>query len=245
MKTIMRHEFTHETDVSLLKMKNKPSSAPLDVSEGEGRANQKRRTRRALLDAALALCEGGRQPSFTEVAAHAMVSRATAYRYYSSVEELMSDAMFERAIRPLESVFQPGKDDPLEAIARAARTLNEKLLGDEIGLHVVERSFMSAWLDNEPQARPPRPGRRMQYIAPIVEALKEQLPLAARQRLAAALALTMGTEAVLALRDVAGVSTKEALAVSAWAAQALVQQALTEASTETGKTAVKRTNWHM
>lgn len=212
-------------------MKNSSSSTPpRDVADGEGRANQKRRTRRALLDAALALCEGGRQPSFAEVAAHAMVSRATAYRYYSSVEELISDAMFERAIKPLESLYRPGVDDPLEAISRAARTLNDKLLGDEIGLHVVERSFMSAWLENEPQARPPRPGRRLQYIAPIVDALKDQLPAAARKRLAAALALTMGTEAVLALRDVAGLSTEQTLAVSAWAAQALVRQALAEAA---------------
>lgn len=227
----MRHAYIHETHVSLLKMKNSSSSTPpRDVADGEGRANQKRRTRRALLDAAIALCEGGRQPSFAEVAAHAMVSRATAYRYYSSVEELISDAMFERAVKPLESVYRPGKDDPLEAIGRAARTLNEMLLADEVGLHVVERSFMSAWLENEPQARPPRPGRRMQYIAPIVEALKGQLPLAARKRLAAALTLTMGAEAVLTLRDVAGTDTAHTLAVSAWAAQALVRQALAEAS---------------
>ncbi len=226
----MRHEYIHETRVSLLKMTNNPSSTPpRDVADGEGRANQKRRTRRALLDAALALCEGGRQPSFAEVAAHAMVSRATAYRYYSSVEELISDAMFERAIKPLEGIYQPGTDDPLEAIGRAARTLNDKLLADEMGLHVVERSFMSAWLENEPQARPPRPGRRMHYIAPIVDALKDQLPVATRKKLTAALALTMGAEAVLSLRDVAGASTEQTLAVSAWAAQALVRQALAEA----------------
>ena len=50
-----------------------------------GRANQKRRTRQALIDAALALRERGRDPSFAEVAEHARVSRATAYRYFPSV----------------------------------------------------------------------------------------------------------------------------------------------------------------
>ncbi|TLY52727.1 MAG: TetR/AcrR family transcriptional regulator [Gammaproteobacteria bacterium] len=211
-------------------MKNDSSSAQMcNAAAGEGRANQKRRTRRALIDATLALCEGGRTPGFAEVAAHAMVSRATAYRYYSSVEALVSDAMFERALRPLQSLYRPG-DDPLEAVGRAARTLNEQLLGDEVGLHLVERSFMSAWLDNTPHTRPPRPGRRMQCITPIVDALKDRLSPAARKRLAAALALTMGTEAVLALRDVAGADTDHALSVSAWAAQALVRQALADAS---------------
>lgn len=199
------------------------------ASSGEGRANQRRRTRRALIEAALALCEGGRKPSFPEVAERAMVSRATAYRYYASVEDLISDAMFERAVPPLESFCDVARDDPAEMAARAARNMNQLLMDDEVGLHAVERSFMSAWLDNPQQSRPPRPARRMQYIGPIVESLEGQLTPAARQRLAHALAMLMGTEAALSLRDVAGASVDEALAACGWAAQALVRQALADA----------------
>lgn len=216
-------------------MKDNTSNGQVRTRAGsEGRTNQKRRTRRALIEAALALCEGGRTPTFAEVAEHAMVSRATAYRYYSSVEALISDAMFEHAVRPLQSLYRPGEDDPLEAIGRAASALNELLINDEVGLHVVERSFMSAWLENPPHARPSRPARRMQYIEPIVDALKGQLTPAARKRLTAALSLTMGTEAVLALRDVAGVDPNHTAAISAWAAQALMRQALAEASETRG-----------
>lgn len=210
-------------------MKTDTSSVKARPAAGEGRANQRRRTRRALIEAALALCEGGRRPSFPEVAERAMVSRATAYRYYSSVEDLISDAMFERAVPPLESLFSPGLDDPAEAAGRAARAMNKLLLDDEVGLHAVERSFMSAWLNNPPESRPPRPARRMQYIGPIVESLKSELTPSARKRLTHALALLMGTEAALALCDVAGADIDEALAASAWAAQALVRQALAEA----------------
>src|SRR5881275_466413 len=130
-------------------MKKATSSADArgaSSSTGDGRVNQRRRTRRALIEAALALCESGSKPSFPEVAERAMVSRATAYRYYSSVEDLISDAMFERAVPPLESFCRLGHDDPAEAAARAARTMNKLLLDDEVGLHAVERSFMSAWL---------------------------------------------------------------------------------------------------
>jgi AcrR family transcriptional regulator len=213
-------------------MKNDTSSADAraaSASAGEGRVNQRRRTRLALIEAALALCEGGRRPSFPEVAERAMVSRATAYRYYASVEDLISDAMFERAVPPLESFFRPGHDDPAEGAARAARTMNKLLLDDEVGLHAVERSFMSAWLDSSPESRPPRPARRMQYVAPIVDAMKNELTAAARRRLVHALAMLMGTEAALSLRDVAGATTDEAVAASGWAAQALVRQALAEA----------------
>jgi hypothetical protein len=69
----------------------------------------------------------------------------------------------------------------------------------------------------------------MQYIEPIVNALKGKLPPAARKRLACALALTMGTEAVLALRDVACVDAARVAEISAWAAQALMRQAMLEA----------------
>jgi hypothetical protein len=47
--------------------------------------------------------------------------------------------------------------------------------------------------------------------------------------------MLMGTEAALSLLDVAGASTDEALAASSWAAQALVRQALAEASEQSGK----------
>lgn len=203
--------------------------------EDAGRPNQRRRTQRALIDAALALSsEGGRQPTFGEVAERAMVSRATAYRYFSSVEALISEALFERAVPPPEQVYRPG-DDPVDAIGRATREMNALLLADEVGLHRMERSFMGVWLDNAAGSRPPRPGRRMKYIAPVVEALKDELPPAARRRLSQALAMVLGPEAVLALRDVAGAGEGEAVAASVWAAQALVRQARVEAAQARGK----------
>jgi AcrR family transcriptional regulator len=220
-------------------MPHDKSSARARAADTEGRANQKRRTRQALIDAALALREEGRDPSFAEVAERALVSRATAYRYFSSVEALVSETATERAMRPLEHVYQPG-DDPLEAIGRAAREVNKILLEDDVGLHVMERSFMAVWLENEPDARPPRPGRRMNYIEPIVDALKGELPPAARKRLVHALSMVMGTEAVLSMRDIAGASADEALAAGVWAAQTLLRQARAEADEARAKRAATR-----
>lgn len=204
------------------------SSARPQETEPDGRTNQKRRTRQALIDAALALREEGRDPTFGEIAERALVSRATAYRYFSSVEALVSETVAERALQALQHVHRSG-DDPAQSIARSAAEFSRMLLADEVGLHVMERSFMSVWLDNGGHAGAPRPGRRMRHIQPVVDALKDELPPAARRRLAQALAMVMGTEAVLALRDIAGASVEEAVAASAWAAQALVQQARADA----------------
>lgn len=200
-----------------------------DQVETDGRANQKRRTRQALIDAAVAFRDEGRNPTFAEVAERALVSRATAYRYFSSLEALVSETATERGVQPLERFWSPG-DDPANGISHAARDMMKLMLNDEVGLHVMERSFMAVWLDNDPSGRPPRPGRRMKYIEPIVESLKGELTPSARRRLAHALSMVMGSEAALAIRDIGGASVDEALAAAAWAAQALVNQARIDAA---------------
>jgi hypothetical protein len=124
-------------------------------------------------------------------------------------------------------VFAQG-DDPVEAIGRAAEMINRVLLDDEAGTHIIERSFIQVWLDNAADARPPRPGRRMKYIEPIVDRLSDRLGRDAQARLRIGLAMVMGSEAVLAMRDVAGASVESAIVAGRWAAHALVRQALAE-----------------
>ncbi len=209
-------------------MPSPKSNRRIDAVGTDIRANQKQRTRQALIDAALALRDEGRNPTYSEVAKRALVSRATAYRYFSSIEALISETAAERGLLPLEHIWRAG-DDPAEGISRAAREMMKLLLDDEVGLHLMERSFMAVWLENDPNQRPPRPGRRMKYIEPIVESLKGVLAPAARRRLAHALCMVMGTEATLAIRDIGGASVDEALAAAAWAARALLNQACAEA----------------
>ena len=210
-------------------MRPSKSSPVARDAEAQGRANQKRRTRQALIAAALALRDEGRDPTLAEVAERALVSRATAYRYFASVEALISETATERGLQPLAQFWQPG-DDPVEGVGRAAQELHKLLLDDEVGLHVMERSFMTVWLESASPEAPLRPGRRMGYIEPIVDSLKEALTPAARRRLKQALSMVMGTEALIAARDIGRASVAEALDATAWAARALVRQALAEAA---------------
>lgn len=216
------------------------SSVPGRDSDPQGRINQKRRTRQALIDAALALRDEGHNPTFAEVAERALVSRATAYRYFPSVEALVSETAADRGMKPLEHIWRPG-DDPVEGIGRAANELTKLLLGDEVGLHVMERSFMTVWLEGESQDAPLRPGRRMNYIDPIVDSLKDVLTAPARRRLRQALSMVMGTEAVIAVRDISRASVDDALDSATWAARSLVRQALAEAAQARRKRAASAT----
>ena len=208
-------------------MSSAQSSPSVADSDSQGRVNQKLRTRQALIEAAVALRDEGQQPTVAQVAERAKVSRATAYRYFPTVEALISETAADRDMPPLERIWRPG-DDPVKGMGLAANALNKLLIEDEIGLHVMERSFMTVWLENESH-EPLRPGRRLSYIEPIVDSMKDVLAPKARKRLKQALSIVMGTEALIAVRDVSGASTEESLDASAWAARALVRQALEEA----------------
>jgi AcrR family transcriptional regulator len=96
--------------------KSSPSSGDGD----QGRDNQKRRTRQALIDAAIALRDEGHNPTVAQVAERAMVSRATAYRYFPSTEALISETAADRDMTPLEQIWRPG-DDPDRRRDRPAR----------------------------------------------------------------------------------------------------------------------------
>lgn len=202
------------------------SSPSVRDGDPQGRTKQKLRTRQALIDAAVALRDEGHNPTVAQVAERAMVSRATAYRYFPSTEALVSETAADRDMTPLEHFWQPG-DDPVKGIGLAANALHKLLIDDEIGLHVMERSFMTVWLESESH-EPLRPGRRMSYIEPIVDSLKGVLSPRARKRLKQALSIVIGTEALIAVRDISGATVDESLDTAAWAARALVRQALDE-----------------
>ena len=70
------------------------------ASEPEARARA-----RTCCSAAARLMKQGRKPSLEEVAEEALVSRATAYRYFPSVEALLVEAAWMSPCRKPEELF--------------------------------------------------------------------------------------------------------------------------------------------
>jgi AcrR family transcriptional regulator len=193
-----------------------------------GRTNQKRRTRQALLDACTRLLDAGRTPTLAEVAEEGLVSRATAYRYFRSIEALIEEAFFEQELPTPEALFSEQVDDPLERVLRVEKELHDVLFEHEISTRVVVRNIIDATLAEAPDARTVRPGRRLPLLDAALEPVAGRLGPARLSLLRNALALTIGTEAVLATRDVCGLDVDEAREVTRWASAALVRQALEE-----------------
>src|SRR5918998_1860764 len=97
---------------------------PVDRKPPE-RGNQRFRTRKDLLAATARLMKNGRKPSLEEVAEAALVSRATAYRYFPSVEALLVEASLDVAVPDGEAVFADDpSEDPEERVAKAEAAMH-------------------------------------------------------------------------------------------------------------------------
>ena len=209
----------YKTDVS-----RHASEERREQHESHGRVLQKRRTRVALLDAANRLRARGTVPTIESVAAEAQVSRATVYRYYTAIDTLVADAHFQTG-RPAQEMLDASMTDPVERVLAVEKFANDLLSADEIGLHVIVRNFVDNWLGSKPADRAPRPGRRLPMIDSALAAFRPRLGSKRLRRLRNALALTIGTEALIAMRDVCLLSKSETRETLRWAAAALVHEA--------------------
>ena len=194
-----------------------------------GRRNQKLRTRKALVDAANAFLARGDRPTLDAVAEAALVSRATAYRYFPSVDALLADAFFDQVLGEAVAAPAPETRDPVERVLQAETAVNDVMFANEVAVYVMTKLYAEYWLSGDESDRPLRPSRRLAFIDEAIAPFADRLGAAGTRRLRHALALALGTEAVIALTNVCGLSTDQARQVTRWAVAALVQQALAEA----------------
>jgi len=197
-----------------------------------GRTNQKRRTRAALVKAALELLRAGSSPTVSEVAHAALVSPATAYRYFPSARALWSAVLAEISPVTPDEVFAEVADDDAEARVDALiRAVGFRVFDDEALWRTAARLMHDRASDTRAdEERIPVPtGKRLRWIEHALGPVEGSLPPAVHRRLSMALALVIGAETVLALREVCGLPSAEAKDVVLWAGRALVRAAQAEA----------------
>ena len=197
---------------------------------GTRRTNQARRTRKALLEAAARLMKQGGRPTFEEVAEEALVSRATAYRYFSGVEPLLVEAALDLAM-PGPSMFDgDSSTDPVTRLERADDAVHAMIRDNEGALRTMLIHSLQAGLDGASGGPPARQNRRMPLIEAALAPLRDRLDDARFDRLARALALIIGTESMVAFKDVLRLDDDEADGVRRWMISALVEAAQTKGS---------------
>jgi AcrR family transcriptional regulator len=202
-----------------------PGNRP-PAARGE-RVAQKRRTRKAIVDATIALMARGRTPSVTDVAAAADVSRRTVFLYFPTFDQLLLDATVGALSEPpaLDDVLTAGDPDTrVERLVRALHHITPDIerLGRSLVRLTVDGSAPAA------KGMPRRGYRRIEWIESALAPWRDRMDPAHWRRLVCALAMVVGWEALIAQRDVCGLTAAEGEELSLWAARALVRAALAE-----------------
>src|SRR6201996_111356 len=207
----------------------------MTVDGGTGRVNQKLRTRNAIIAAATELSRTGREVTMPEVARAALVSEATAYRYFPDLASLLQEAMAgqlptaEQALAPVE-----GKDDPVARVAAVTEFLLQHVLARPGGV----RALIAATIAKPDQARV-RPGLRFGLIDTALAPLETTLGVSQPEVLAQLkrdLAVVVSAEALFSLTDLEGLDPERAIASIVHTATTLTMAAIAAAGGGAGST---------
>jgi AcrR family transcriptional regulator len=196
------------------------------------RPAQKRRTRKAIVDAAMALLARGVTPSVNDVAAAADVSRRTIFLYFPSFDQLLFDATVGAlSAASIERAIDEGPaNEPAEArVERMARALQHVTPEMERLGRALVRLTLDGTAPAPADGVPRRGYRRVEWIESALSGCRDRLDPPALRRLTCALAMVVGWEALIVQRDVCGLDATAGEELSVWAARALVRAALREA----------------
>lgn len=206
------------------------STPPRDTTT---RDNQRRRTRKDLLQAAARLMKEGRLPTLEDVAEAALVSRATVYRYFQNIESLLVEAPIEGAMPEAATFFRDDStDDPIERMNQVDTAVADVIAANEPALRMLLMNSLQLRLKNGDQNVPARQNRRAPLIAAALRPAEDRFDPATFDLLNKALALAIGPESMVVFRDVLQVDEAEARKVRRWMISTLITATLKPDTTD-------------
>ena len=214
----MRHMYNHETTMSRVNLKN-------------GRSNQKLRTRRALLDATNQLVSEGHRPTLSGVAKKALVSRATAYRYFPNLDALLLEVLLDRKVATPEQILEKAVgEDTAERVALVHDFLHKLVAENEQQFRLFLKASMEQWLDfNKDSDTPLRGARRIPMLNFALEPDRRKLDIETYEKLLYALSAMVSLEPFIALTDVCQIEPERGKEIMRWAIKLLVNATLSAA----------------
>jgi AcrR family transcriptional regulator len=195
------------------------------VDSSTGRSNQKSRTRAAILAACRELTRSGAEVTMPQVARAALVSEATAYRYFPDLVTLLEEALDGLWPEPGQALAPvAGSADPAERVAFACEFLLRGVLAYQGSVRAMIAHTIAA-----PVRARARPGIRFglidQALAPFTApghggVVQEKISLLKRD-----LAIVVSAEALFVLTDLCGLPADEAIASAVRTAVTLTRAA--------------------
>lgn len=195
-----------------------------------GRVNQKMRTRRALIEAARELVRQGERPTVAKAAKLALVSDATAYRYFPDQSSLVREAMLIPWAGPEKALAGVADDASLaDRVAIGAEALLRFVIANEAAVRAVMGLSLLRSIEGEAgrsEARAMRPGHRMALIDVALRPFASKIDPARLRRLKLSLAGVIAAEMLVALKDHCDSSDEEVVGTVVWTVRAIVEAAL-------------------
>ncbi|MDP9043334.1 MAG: TetR/AcrR family transcriptional regulator [Pseudomonadota bacterium] len=218
----------------MARLKHKLTEPPIPPARGVKAA-----TFRLLLDTANAIIQkSGHIPSVAEVAVRSNVSRATAYRYFTSRSALVT-AVIDSSLGPVRTL---ASDNPSgrERVHELFLQTFPRFKEFEPQLRAAAQLALEQWaleraglLEEEPYRR----GHRVRILQHAIEPLAPLMRPAVRDRLHRALSVVYGIEPYVILKDIWGLPDREVERTALWMADALIDAALREPGPTTGRRA--------
>jgi len=189
-----------------------------------GRSNQKRRTRTAIVEAARELIASGGEVTMPAIARAALVSEATAYRYFRDLPSLISEALAGAWPPPAEALAPVAdSSDPAERVAFACEFLLRGVLLRQGAVRAVIAATVT-----RPETATARPGVRFGLIAHALAPLEWSMGATdpeAFSQLKRDLAVVVSAEALFTLTDLCGLGPDDAVASAVRTAVTLTEAA--------------------
>ena len=198
------------------------------VNLKNGRSNQKLRTRRALLDAAHQLVSEGHRPTLAGVAEKALVSRATAYRYFPNLDALLLEVLLDRKVATPEQILENADgEDAAERAALVHDFLHQLVAENEQQFRLFLKASMEQWLDfNKDSDTPLRSARRIPMLNLALEPERGKLDDETFEKLLYALSAMVSIESFIALTDVCQIEPERGREIMRWAIKLLIKASL-------------------
>ena len=184
-----------------------------------GRRNQKLKTRNLICAAAQEFLNEGRNFTLEDVANKAGLSRATVYRYYSSVEVLSTEAVLDLNVQSPENLVQSLEGLPLEdTILGIQDYFNQFTIENE----AVFRKFLSIAIRKDiPQSK--RGARRPKALQLAIQQRHSALTPGDAKNLIHVATVLMGMEAMIVTKDVCQLDDQDSLSTLRWGLEMMIK----------------------
>lgn len=187
----------------------------------------KQRTYNRLINVAIDALEQGCEITITELADKSGISRATAYRYFSTQSDLIS-AVVENSLGPIFN-WKSDKENVEEQISDFLAFAFPQMLKHEGALRAALRISLQQWAAERslllPKTEKLIRGNRKEILTAILLPFKDKLPDELYNKVIHAISIIYGSEVFLVLKDIWEFDNNQIIPLVQWIAKAIINQA--------------------